>query len=179
MGDELFNLLASTVAPVGLELLDLEVRPGLVRLVVDGPGGAQLEAIADATRSVSRLLDEHDPQPGHRYTLEVTSPGVERPLRTPGHFVRAVGETITVRTAAGDPGTRRHTGRLVAADDEGFVVECADDAGVHRFGYDEIERARTVFEWATTERPGPGAGGTRERRGTGGRGTDRKKVTTS
>jgi ribosome maturation factor RimP len=129
VGDELFELLAPAVASFSLELVDVEVRPGLVRLVVDGPGGAQLDAIAEATRSVSHLLDAHDPQPGRRYTLEVTSPGVERPLRTPVHFARAVGETVSVRTTAGDPGSRRYTGKLVAADDDGIVLETGADAG--------------------------------------------------
>lgn len=193
MGDELFDLLAPTVASFDLELLDVEVRPGLVRLVVDGPGGAQLDAIAESTRAVSQLLDSHDPQPGHRYTLEVTSPGVERPLRTPSHFARAVGETVTVRTATGDAGSRRHTGRLVEADDDGFVLEgtpapgesdaagtdaspAAGTAARRRFAYSDIERARTVFAWGTSDRQGAGGRG---RRGTaGGRGTDRKRVTT-
>jgi ribosome maturation factor RimP len=197
VGDELFDLLAPTVASFSLELLDVEVRPGLIRLVVDGPGGAQLDAIAEATRAVSQLLDAHDPQPGHRYTLEVTSPGVERPLRTPGQFARAVGETVTVRTAAGDPGARRYTGRLVEADEDGFVIEGAEDAhadGGRRFAYADIERARTVFEWGAPERPGAGgrargANAAGRARGTsadgrargataGGPGTDRKKVTT-
>jgi ribosome maturation factor RimP len=175
VGDELFDLLAPAVASFGLELLDVEVHPGLVRLVVDGPGGAQLDAIAESTKVVSQLLDSHDPQPGRRYTLEVTSPGVERPLRTPSHFARAVGETVTVRTTAGGPGARRHTGRLVTADDDGVVIEDADE-GSRRFAYAEIERARTVFEWGTAARPGAGE---RPRRGSaGGRGTDRKRVTT-
>jgi len=195
VGDELFELLASTVAHSGLELVDVEVRPGLVRVVVDGPGGAQLGAIADATRAVSAALDSRDPLPGHRYTLEVTSPGVERPLRTPAHFARAVGETVTIRTVSGEPGARRLTGRLVTADDEGFVILPAGEHGQHgqdgphddgesgegdtpvRFAYGEIERARTVFEWGVSESPG---GGASTRRGAGGRrGTDRKRVTTS
>ncbi len=180
MGDELFDLLASTVAHCGLELVDLEVRPGLVRAVVDGPGGAPLDAIAEATRAVSAVLDSHDPLPGHRYTLEVTSPGVERPLRTPAHFARAVGETVTVRTLSGEPGARRLTGRLLCADGEGFALQPAGEQGQDgpsvRFAYSEIERARTVFEWGVSEGPG---GGASKRRGAGGRrGTDRKRVTT-
>jgi ribosome maturation factor RimP len=57
-----------------------------------GPGGVDLEALTDANRVVSSVLDELDPIPG-RYTLEVSSPGVERTLRTPAHFVKAIGET--------------------------------------------------------------------------------------
>lgn len=173
MGDELWELLASTVTPVGLELVDAEVRPGLVRVVVDAPGGAGLEAIADATRAVSTALDRHDPLPGQRYTLEVTSPGVERPLRTPRHFERAVGEAVTVRLVAGGPGERRLTGTLLAADDEEFVLG-RDDGEPRRIAYAEVERARTVFEWGPA---GTGAPARRPR--PGGRGTDKKKKVTT
>ena len=176
MADELFDLLAATVASFGLELADLEVRTGLVRVVVDGPDGAELSAISEATRAVSTVLDAHDPMPGHRYTLEVTSPGVERPLRTPSQFARAVGEKVSVRTRAGGPGERRLVGSLVSADEEGFVLQgegLGEDG--RRFAYDEIERARTVFEWGAAPRPGSRAG---RRGGTGARGTDREKVTT-
>lgn len=180
MGDELFDLLASTVAHSGLELVDVEVHSGLVRLVVDGPGGAQLDAIAEATRAVSAVLDSHDPLPGHRYTLEVTSPGVERPLRTPAQFTRAVGETVTVRTVAGAPGARRLTGRLVSADDDGFVLEPrgeqGDTGGAVRLAYGDVERARTVFEWGVSG--GPRSGASTSRGAGGRRGTEKKKVTT-
>jgi len=149
--DELSGLLASTVAPLGLELLDIERRSTLVRVVVDRVGGVDLEAIAVATRAVSAVLDSHDPFPGQRYTLEVSSPGVERPLRTPAHFERAVGEKVSVRTVAGGKGERRVTGRLQAADAHGFVLEGEDlPGGERRLSYDEVERARTVFEWGST-----------------------------
>ena len=148
--DELSDLLASTVAPLGLELVDVERRSTAVRVVVDRAGGVDLDAIASATRAVSAVLDAHDPFPGQRYTLEVSSPGVERPLRTPPHFERAVGEMVSVRTVAGGKGERRMSGRLRAADDEGFVLEGDDlPGGERRLSYDEVERARTVFEWGS------------------------------
>ena len=176
MAQELWDLLAPTVARSGLELVDVEVRPGRVRVVVDAVDGAQLDAIAEATRLVSAALDAHDPLPGQRYTLEVSSPGVERPLRAPRHFARAVGETVTVRTLAGGEGERRFTGRLVLADDEGFVLATEElgDEGRH-FSYGEIERARTVFEWAPAQPRARGTGGGRR---AGGQGADRKKITT-
>jgi ribosome maturation factor RimP len=148
--DELSDLLASAVAPLGLELVDIERRSTSVRVVVDRVGGVDLEAIASATRVVSTVLDEHDPYPGQRYTLEVSSPGVERRLRTPAHFERAVGEKVSVRTVAGGKGERRVTGRLKAADAQGIVLEGEDlPGGERRISYDEIERARTVFEWGS------------------------------
>jgi len=151
--DELNGLLASTLAPLGLDLVEVERRSASVRVVVDRTGGADLDAIGRATRAVSDVLDVHDPFPGRRYTLEVSSPGVERPLRTPAQFARAVGETVTVRTVGGGEGERRVTGRLVAADDEGVVLEGDDvPGGSRRLAYDELERARTVFEWGASAR---------------------------
>ncbi|HXX91913.1 MAG TPA: ribosome maturation factor RimP [Acidimicrobiales bacterium] len=182
VGDELFDILAPTVAELGLELVDLELRPGLVRVVVDREGGADLDAIATATRAVSDVLDAHDPMPGHRYTLEVSSPGVERPLRTPAHFARAVGETVTVRTVTGGEGERRVRGELVAADDEGIVL-AGDDLppGGRRLAYEEIERARTVFEWGGAPRPSGGRhkGTARHRAGSAARRGDTERITTA
>jgi len=151
--DELFEMLASSVARLDLELVEAEMRPGIVRVVVDRPGGVDVDAIAEATRAVSAVLDEHDPQPGRRYTLEVSSPGVERPLRTPKQFESAVGEKVTVRTVSGGEGERRFTGRLARADETGIVLEGEELVGGElRLAYEEVQRARTVFEWPAASR---------------------------
>jgi ribosome maturation factor RimP len=137
-----------------LDLYDVEMQGPVLRVVIDSPPGSaaglDLDALADASRAVSRALDEADPITG-RYTLEVTSPGLERTLRRPEHFERAVGETVKIRTAAGIGDERRVEGQLVSADDAGIVVRAmAGDDGTaadRRLAYDDIERARTVFEW--------------------------------
>ena len=91
-----------------------------LRVALDTPpgsdGGITLDTLALASRLVSRELDHHDPVPG-RYTLEVTSPGVERPLRTPAHFRREVGKVVAIRLSDVGHDERRVTGTLVAADD--------------------------------------------------------------
>jgi ribosome maturation factor RimP len=94
---------------------------------------------------VSRALDDADPI-GHRYTLEVTSPGLERSLRTPEQFARAVGEVVRVKTRSDVEGERRVEGVLSAADTDGITV------AERTLGYHEIERARTVFEWGTEKK---------------------------
>jgi len=94
--DRLSGLVAPVLADLGLDLYDLEFAGGQLRVVIDRPGGIDLEAIAEATRLISRELDAADPIPG-RYQLEVTSPGLERNLRTPAHFQGAVGTTVKVR----------------------------------------------------------------------------------
>ena len=114
--------LASALSPVlearGLDLVDVEVHGAQLTVFVDREGGVGLDELGEATRDVSAALDELDPMPG-RYTLSVSSPGLERRLRTPAHFARAVGETVTVRVDAGTAEVRRITGTLVAADDDG------------------------------------------------------------
>jgi ribosome maturation factor RimP len=139
----------------GLRLYDVEHAGGVLRVMVEGDTGPDLGVIADVTRDISRALDDDDPIAG-RYSLEVTSPGLERPLRTPDHYRKAVGERVKVKTHAGVEGERRIEGVLTAAAEDAFVVMQTD--GVERrVGYDEVERVRTVFEWGPAERPGRGS----------------------
>ena len=112
---DLFAALRPVVTAADLELVDVELRSGVLLVTVDRPGGVDLQALTDANRVVSQLLDELDPIPG-KYSLEVSSPGVERTLRTPEHFAKAVGETVSVKTRPQVPGERRLRGRLAAAD---------------------------------------------------------------
>ncbi len=154
MTDDLTDALSPLLASIGLDLVDLEVTAGIVRVTVDREGGIDLDALAAANKAVSAELDQLDPLPG-RYTLEVSSPGVERRLRTPAHFARAIGETVTVRSHPGATEGRRQLGVLTAADDTGLVLNTTD--GPVRINYDQVERARTVFEWGGNPPPGKGA----------------------
>ena len=167
--DKLYGELAPVVAALGLDLVDVEVSAATVRVTVDRDGGVDLDTLTGANRAVSSTLDRIDPMPG-RYTLEVSSPGIERRLRTPAHFARAVGETVSLRLVA-DPGegpgaVRRVHGVLVSAGAGGVVLEGAEvPDGSLAVAYDRIERARTVFEWGAKPAPSPGRakGGKRER----------------
>jgi len=141
------------VAAADLELYDVELAGGVLRVLVDRAGGVDLAVLGEVTRAVSEALDADDPLPG-RYTLEVSSPGLERKLRTPAHFAAALGKKVRVRTVPGTEGERRVEGELAAADDDGVVV--ATPAGERRLAYAEVERARTVFEWGPTPPPGGG-----------------------
>jgi ribosome maturation factor RimP len=154
MDVELFAALEPVVSAANLELVDVELRSGVLLVTVDRGGGVDLEALTDANRAVSSVLDELDPIPG-RYTLEVSSPGVERTLRTPAHFIKAIGEIVTVKTRPQVPGERRLRGELLAADQAGLelAVEGAED-GRMRLAYSDIDRARTVFVWGSGSRAG-------------------------
>ena len=132
--------------------MDVELRGAQLTVFVDREGGIGLDELGDATRDVSAALDDIDPLPG-RYTLSVSSPGLERRLRTPAHFARAVGETVTIRIDAGTADVRRITGTLEGADESGCTVSGPElPDGEMRIAYDQIERARTVFEWGPQPR---------------------------
>src|SRR3546814_15533308 len=91
--DRVHEIIAPLVEAAGLDLYDLELAGGVLRVLVDREGGADIDAISKLTRATSRALDEHDPIAGS-YTLEVSTPGLERQLRTPQHYAGAVGTTV-------------------------------------------------------------------------------------
>ena len=128
VADQVREIVLPLLSMHEVELYDLDVNGPLVRVIVDREGGVDLEALASVTRAVSRALDEADPIV-HRYTLEVTSPGVERPLRTPEQFQRAVGEVVKVKTTPDVEGDRRVEGVLAAADERGITVRPDAAAG--------------------------------------------------
>lgn len=156
---ELEPMAAAALAEMGLELVELEVGASKVVATVDCTGGVGMEQLATANRVLSELLDGNDRlAPAERYELEVSSPGIERLLRTPAQFRRAVGEEVAVRTRAGTPGDRRSQGRLASADEQGIVVGQAT-GGARRIDYGQIERARTVFTWGPAASGAGGNGG--------------------
>lgn len=146
-------LVAPIVSDHGLSLYDVEHTGGSLRVLVDREGGADIDALGRLTHAVSEALDRADPVPG-RYTLEVSSPGLERRLRRPEHFVGAMGETVSVKTVPGVGGDRRVQGTLVEVTGDGVVVETDD--GARHLAFDDVEAARTVFTWEPEAKPGKG-----------------------
>ena len=181
--EDVERVVAPVVESAGLELVDVEVRPGHVKVTVDRDGGVDLDTIGATTTQVSHALDHHDAVPGGRYELEVSSPGVERRLRKPEHFARFLGEAVAVRTRAGVEGERRCEGRLVAADGEGFTLEGETvEGGRRRFVYGDVERAHTVFDWRAALRGTSAPSARREHRSERARGrgaaADRRRTKT-
>jgi ribosome maturation factor RimP len=152
------SVVEAPLSALGFEVVDVERQGSVLRVTVDltfdlpvgagDTGGIDLDGVTRATRVVSDLLDRHD-LVGARTTLEVSSPGVERPLRTPAHFRRFLGTEVAVKLRAGVEGERRLTGVIEAADDDAVLV-----AG-RRLAYADIERARTVFVWPASGQKGP------------------------
>jgi len=163
------ELVEPIVSDLNLDLYDVERRGKTLRITIDTPpgsdGGINLDDLALATRLVSRELDHEDPI-SSGYTLEVTSPGLERVLRTPAHFQREVGKDITVRLAGHavvEGEQRRIDGRLVAADDTTATV-LADDGTERTVRVADVDKARTVFEWGPKPKPGKGPGNTKSKK---------------
>jgi ribosome maturation factor RimP len=145
--DDLVDALSPLLGARGLDLVDVELHGSELTIFVDREGGVDLDTLGEATRAVSDTLDELDPLPG-RYTLAVSSPGLERRLRTPAHFMRAAGEAVTVRIHGGTSDVRRVKGTVESADETGFTLVGPDlPDGSLRIAYGEVERARTIFEW--------------------------------
>jgi ribosome maturation factor RimP len=124
--EALTALLQPVVEELGYSLWEIECSlgkgGGFVRLYLDAEAGITVEDCARVSRAVSEVLDEEDPIPGE-YTLEVSSPGLERPLRTAEHFGRFVGETVFVELVQPKDGRRRFLGLLAGADATTIDVE--------------------------------------------------------
>jgi ribosome maturation factor RimP len=129
--ERLIALIEPLVGRLGYELVELEHTAGrgsaVVRLFIDRPDGAPgngvgLEDCERVSREVSAVLDVEDPIPT-AYTLEVSSPGFDRVLRTQAHFARFVGSRVLVELVAPREGRRRYTGTLLSADGGGIALE--------------------------------------------------------
>jgi ribosome maturation factor RimP len=123
----------------------------VVRVTVDAPGGVDLDRITELSRGLSRILDDEDAVDG-AYTLEVSSPGLERALRRPAHYRKAIGSEVAVKTGSPVSGATHHRGTLQSADDDAIVVSV--DGEERRIGLDDVSRARTVFSWERGPKPG-------------------------
>ena len=125
--ERLFEELTDPLLTLGLDLEGVELaaagRRRVLRVAVDRDGGVTLDDVAEATKEVSRLLDESDVMGEQPYVLEVSSPGTDRPLTHPRHWRRNTGRLVAVTT---NDGTSR-TGRVVEAREEEVVLDVDGD----------------------------------------------------
>jgi ribosome maturation factor RimP len=155
MDDVMIPVVEPLLAQFDLELVDFDRSPQIIRITVDRDGGVDLDTIAKATRVISDRFDELDIGIG-RYTLEISSPGVERRLRTPAHFVRSLGENVSLKLSAESP-VRRLDGVLREANDRDIVVQIESGEAV-TVSIATIDKARTVFNWGSPAKPSPSKG---------------------
>jgi ribosome maturation factor RimP len=141
--ERLIGLLEPVLGQLGYELVDLEYGSGrahgTLRIFIDREAGVGLDDCERVSREVSAQLDAADPIPG-AYTLEVSSPGFDRVLRTSAHFGRFVGQRVFVELKEPRAGRRRYTGTLLAVDEAGIALEV--DRERVALTYAEIGKAR-------------------------------------
>jgi ribosome maturation factor RimP len=177
--EQIASLLEPTVAAMGMDLENVRItsagRRRLLRIVVDADGGVSLDDIALVSQEFSAALDRVAAMGEAPYTLEVSSPGVDRPLTEPKHWRRAAGRLVTVplrspsRPGAADaPGEQRAvTGRVRGTDAIGVRLDVSGE--IREFGYSELGPGRIQVEFAplqpdagsvigdADDRAGPGA----------------------
>jgi ribosome maturation factor RimP len=152
--EALLRLLGPVVEARGLDLEDVVVTPAgkrrLLRVVVDRDGGVGLDAVAEISTAVSKELDDSDAMGGAPYVLEVTSPGVDRPLTEPRHWRRATGRLVKASLRDGSA----VQGRVAGVGDDSVTLDV--DGTATRLGWAELAGGRVQVEFnpppAATER---------------------------
>jgi ribosome maturation factor RimP len=152
---QLEALLDTEISGMGYEFVGCVLmqhgRGTLLRIYVDKPGGVTVEDCTKVTRHVNSLLDVEDPIQGH-YTLEVSSPGLERPLFKPMHYQRVIGKKIKLKLHAPREGRRNLTGVLQAADAESITLLV--DNIVMELPYHDIDKAHVELEFPELKKVG-------------------------
>jgi ribosome maturation factor RimP len=168
--EQILALAEPVAAELGLEILGVEFGGSdakrVIRLFLDRisppspadggapPAGVTLGDCEAVSRRLGDIFDAHEAIAG-RYLLEVSSPGVNRPLLKPEHFRRVVGDKVRVRFRQLDGSPRTVVGELTAFEDEGQILTIRADSGEnHRVALSEVERANLEYEFPTAERPG-------------------------
>jgi len=148
MADTRDRLAEELTGPIGRLGLDLEAveltsagKRRVLRVAIDKDGGVTMDDIADATREVSRVLDDTNLMGQQAYTLEVSSPGVDRPLTLPRHWRRNTGRLVKVSFRDGEP----TTGRIRDSDETGAVLDV--EGTERRLEYAEVAKAKIQIEF--------------------------------
>jgi ribosome maturation factor RimP len=143
---ELEESIATAVKGTGADLYDIQLtkehKMNILRVYITSKDGVNLDLCAKISRMISPLLDIHEPVQG-KYNLEVSSPGIERKLKTLHHFLCSVGENVKIKEYS----TETFKGKLLSANEEGLLVVDDIDQGEVEIKYDDILAASTFFDW--------------------------------
>ena len=146
--EKLVALIEPAVTALGFELVGVEQmsqgRHSLLRIYIDHENGINVDDCGHVSHQVSAVLDVEDPIRGE-YTLEVSSPGLERPLFTLEHYARFADNQAEIRMHAPIAGRRKFKGRIVGVDGDEVVIEMDDEE--LRLAFDNIDKAHLIHEW--------------------------------
>ncbi len=133
---------------LGFELVDLEYnlepKGWVLRIYIDKKGGVTIDDCVFVSEEIGRILDVEDPIP-HSYNLEVSSPGVDRPLRKERDFLKNVGRKVRVRLREKMDGRRNFRGRILDFENGQLVIE-VEGQGIFRLPHESIEKAKLIWE---------------------------------
>lgn len=122
----LFDALAPQAAALGIEIVTVEIvgakKSPIIRVYIDSSGGISFDELSSSQAWINEVMDRIDPFPG-AYTLEVSSPGIDRPLRTLEHFTRFAGEAAVIKTREPLQGRSKWTGKLIGVEDGNVLLE--------------------------------------------------------
>jgi ribosome maturation factor RimP len=145
---QLLDIIEPAVTALGYELVGVEYiaqgKHSVLRIYIDSEAGITVDDCAAVSHQVSAVLDVEDPISGV-YTLEVSSPGLDRPLFTEAHYERYLGEQAEIRLRSPLDGRRKFKGRLLAVKDGQVEIEV--DGESYTITLDNIEKANLVHEW--------------------------------
>ena len=142
--NNIHNMLEPGAEALGYEILSVEMAGGdssILRVYIDSPNGITVEDCAQASHQFSAILDVEDPI-SNKYHLEVSSPGLDRPLSKPEHFKKVLGEKIRIKMKMLVDGRKRFLGNLVAANETAAIVSV--DGNDVELPYADMDRARVV-----------------------------------
>jgi len=138
------NSIEKIVASHGAKLYDIEIAKefdeNIYRVYILKDGGVSIDLCTDISRDISPLLDVEPPMSGE-YRFEVSSPGIERKLTKPQHFINSIGEKVKAKILGG----KKTKGTLIDANEDGIKIENKD--GIEEFNYDQLGTVKTYFEW--------------------------------
>lgn len=151
--NDIWTVAEPYLAAEHLELDDLELagagKGRFLRVVVDGDD-LNVDRLADVSRGLSRILD-HETDLDGSYQLEVSSPGLERNLKRPGHYQKSVGREVRAKIKTSEQ-NKTLTGVIAAADESAFTVDLGEEKVV--IPYQDVLKAKTVFRWEKAPKPG-------------------------
>lgn len=154
MPERLTRLVEPVVTGLGYELVGVEFdsHQRTLRVYIDREAGVGVDDCSRVSHQLSGVLDVEDPIPGN-YQLEISSPGMDRPLFTPEHFERFVGALVRIQVLRPVQGRRRFKGRLLALE-AGATVHLEEDGSRYAIPFESIEKARIVPEFEQKTRKG-------------------------
>ena len=148
------EMIESLLLSSDFELYDIELNAGILKVTVNSKLGVTVDELAGINRMISSELDKQD-LIQNKYTLEVSSPGLERKLRKKEHYLGAINERISVKLGPHVEGERRYVGTLVKINEEILTIQ-GSNGSQDEINLSDVTSAKTVFEWEKNPKPGSG-----------------------